>query len=189
MRQRRYLIESDLLAGSFTTTITALDEPQQGATNVARATSHKQYIGQKQNGPLLITSADWPIFHSNGGPVLAPASNQIHQSRDWEGGVERRYIVLICMHGLIRGKERKSGKGNDINNHGEYVVELACALAQHPGVYRVDLLTRVIDDPVIDAEYSASEETLIHTEGLYGGAYILRIPCGSSEKYLRYAVL
>lgn len=29
----------------------------------------------------------------------------------------------------------------------QYVVELARALAQHPGVARVDLLTRLIRDP------------------------------------------
>jgi len=31
----------------------------------------------------------------------------------------------------------------------KYVVELARALAQHPAVYRVDLLTRLIKDPKV----------------------------------------
>lgn len=190
IRQRRYLTESDLLVGSFARNVLTLNEPQQNVTRVAGIMSHKQHVGQKQTGSLLITSADWPIFHSDGVSVLAPASNQKQHPRDWEGGLERRYIVLICMHGLICGNEQNLRKGNGINNHhGEYVVELASALARHPGVYRVDLLTRVKNDPVIDADFSVTEETLIHTEGLYGGAYILRIPCGSSEKYLRYVLL
>ena len=33
------------------------------------------------------------------------------------------------------------------------MVELARALAQHPAVYRVDLLTRLIQDPNVDSTY------------------------------------
>lgn len=42
----------------------------------------------------------------------------------------------------------------------KYVVELAKALAQFPSVARVDLLTRLIKDPAVDASYGEPEERL-----------------------------
>ena len=68
----------------------------------------------------------------------------------------------------------------------KYVVELARALAQHPAVYRVDLLTRLIDSPQVDASYSEPEECILPSEGQLGGAYIVRLPCGPQDSYLRY---
>jgi len=74
----------------------------------------------------------------------------------------------------------------------KYVVELAKALARHPAVHRVDLLTRLIRDPSVDAGYGAEEELLVERGaggaaggGSLGGAYIVRLPCGPVEKYLR----
>ena len=69
----------------------------------------------------------------------------------------------------------------------KYVVELARALAQHPAIYRVDLLTRLIADPKVDKEYSQPEELLWRADGdnSLGGAYINRLPCGRPEEYLR----
>ena len=69
----------------------------------------------------------------------------------------------------------------------KYVVELARALAQHPVVYRVDLLTRLIQDPQVDKEYGQPEECLYRSEqsGSLGGAYIVRLPCGRPEVYVR----
>lgn len=69
----------------------------------------------------------------------------------------------------------------------KYVVELARALAQHPAVYRVDLLTRLIQDPAVDSSYGEPEEVLWKApeeKGL-GGAYIVRLPCGPPKTYLR----
>ena len=69
----------------------------------------------------------------------------------------------------------------------KYVVELARALAQHPAVYRVDLLTRLILDPNVDPSYSEPEECIWKApdeKGL-GGAYIERLACGPPKKYLR----
>lgn len=66
-------------------------------------------------------------------------------------------------------------------------MELARALAQHPAVYRVDLLTRLIKDPKVDSSYGEPEECILQSEGKLGGAYIVRLPCGSSEVYLRYS--
>lgn len=70
----------------------------------------------------------------------------------------------------------------------KYVVELARALAQHPAVYRVDLLTRLIKDPKVDSSYGVPEECIMPSEGSLGGAYIIRLPCGPADVYLRYVV-
>lgn len=67
------------------------------------------------------------------------------------------------------------------------MVELARALAQHPAVYRVDLLTRLIQDPLVDATYGEPEERIWQApeeKGL-GGAYIARLACGPPKTYLR----
>ena len=69
----------------------------------------------------------------------------------------------------------------------KYVVELARALAQHPAVYRVDLLTRLIEDPKVDSSYGEPEECILESEGELGGAYICRLAAGPSDVYLRQA--
>lgn len=66
------------------------------------------------------------------------------------------------------------------------MVELARALAQHPAVFRVDLLTRKIKDSKVDSEYGQDEECLLAKEGL-GGAFICRLPCGNEMQYLQCA--
>lgn len=67
----------------------------------------------------------------------------------------------------------------------KYVVELAKALSRHPAVHRVDLLTRLIRDPKVNASYGKLEEPLTEPVGQLGGAYIARIPCGPVNQYLR----
>lgn len=60
----------------------------------------------------------------------------------------RLYIVMISLHGLVRGyPPPELGKDPDTGGQVKYVIELAKALAEHPGVARVDLLTRLILDP------------------------------------------
>ncbi|CAI0556057.1 unnamed protein product [Linum tenue] len=59
----------------------------------------------------------------------------------------RLYIVLISMHGLVRGDNMELGRDSDTGGQVKYVVELARALANTKGVYRVDLLTRQITSP------------------------------------------
>ena len=71
----------------------------------------------------------------------------------------------------------------------KYVVELARALAQHPAVFRVDLLTRRIKDPKVDPEYSQDEECIYAAGGGMGGAFICRLPCGNESIYLQCAPL
>lgn len=70
----------------------------------------------------------------------------------------------------------------------KYVVELAKALSRHPAVHRVDLLTRLIKDPKVDPSYGAPLEPLTEAEGKHGGAYIVRIPCGPVDQYIRWGL-
>ncbi|KDD73052.1 hypothetical protein H632_c2586p0, partial [Helicosporidium sp. ATCC 50920] len=62
-------------------------------------------------------------------------------------------------------------------------------MALHPAVHRVDLLTRQILDPGVDASYGEAEECLSRGSGSTGGAFIVRLPCGPSESYVRKELL
>ncbi|GLI58588.1 hypothetical protein VaNZ11_000193, partial [Volvox africanus] len=59
----------------------------------------------------------------------------------------RLYVVLISLHGLVRGSRMELGRDPDTGGQVKYVVELARALGRIPSVARVDLLTRLIADP------------------------------------------
>ncbi|MBF2067263.1 MAG: HAD-IIB family hydrolase [Calothrix sp. C42_A2020_038] len=82
------------------------------------------------------------------------------------------YILLISIHGLIRGNNLELGRDADTGGQIKYVVELAKALALQPNVERVDLVTRRIIDSAVDADYSAA------TESLGAGVQIVRIEAG-----------
>lgn len=104
---------------------------------------------------------------------------------------KKLYIVLISIHGLIRGENMELGRDSDTGGQVKYVVELARALGEMPGVYRVDLLTRQISAPDVDWSYGEPTEMLasrgsenMHEMGESGGAYIVRIPFGPRDKYL-----
>ncbi|MDX9739557.1 MAG: HAD-IIB family hydrolase [Gammaproteobacteria bacterium] len=92
------------------------------------------------------------------------------------------YIVLISIHGLIRGHEMELGRDADTGGQVLYVVELLRALAEHPAVARVDLLTRRVVDPRVHADYGEPEEEIAP------GARIIRLPCGP-RRYLRKEAL
>ncbi|XP_062229380.1 probable sucrose-phosphate synthase 3 isoform X3 [Phragmites australis] len=106
--------------------------------------------------------------------------------------VDKLYIVLISLHGLIRGENMELGRDSDTGGQVKYVVELAKALSSSPGVYRVDLLTREILAPNFDRGYGETAEVLASTSfknfkyerGENSGAYIIRIPFGPKDKYL-----
>ena len=51
------------------------------------------------------------------------------------------HIVLISIHGLIRGSDMELGRDADTGGQSKYVLELAIALAACPEVTKVDLLT------------------------------------------------
>ncbi|CAO2152462.1 unnamed protein product [Urochloa humidicola] len=101
------------------------------------------------------------------------------------------YIVLISIHGLVRGENMELGRDSDTGGQVKYVVELARALAATPGVHRVDLLTRQISCPDVDWTYGEPVEMLTRasdadadSDDVTGGAYIIRLPCGPRDKYL-----
>ncbi len=92
------------------------------------------------------------------------------------------YIVLISVHGLMRGRAMELGRDADTGGQILYVVELARALAAHPQVAQVDLLTRRVMDKKVSADYAQIEEPLCD------GARIVRLECGP-RRYLRKEVL
>ncbi|KAG7653089.1 Sucrose synthase [Arabidopsis suecica] len=108
----------------------------------------------------------------------------------------RLYVVLISLHGLVRGENMELGSDSDTGGQVKYVVELARALARMPGVYRVDLFTRQICSSEVDWSYAEPTEMLTTAEDCDGdetgessGAYIIRIPFGPRDKYLRKEIL
>nr|GEY07798.1 probable sucrose-phosphate synthase 1 [Tanacetum cinerariifolium] len=109
---------------------------------------------------------------------------------------KKSYLVLISLHGLIRGENMELGRDSDTGGQVKYVVELARALASMPGVYRVDLLTRQVASPEVDFSYGeptemlsphnsdGSTDALTEEIGESSGAYIIRIPFGPKDKYI-----
>ncbi|XP_076919155.1 sucrose-phosphate synthase 4-like [Bidens hawaiensis] len=108
-------------------------------------------------------------------------SNESHESKS-----RQLYIVLISIHGLVRGENMELGRDSDTGGQVKYVVELARALADMEGVIRVDLLTRQIACPDVDYGYGEPIEMLSSPPEGSGncGAYIVRIPCGPRDKYI-----
>lgn len=88
------------------------------------------------------------------------------------------YILLISVHGLIRGKNLELGRDADTGGQTTYLIELARALGKSPGVEQVDLLTRQIIADDIDADYAAPFEKL------NSRSRIVRLPAGP-KLYLR----
>mgnify|MGYP000208132206 CR=1 FL=1 len=73
---------------------------------------------------------------------------------------QRRFILLISVHGLIRGHDLELGRDADTGGQTLYVVELARALGEREDVARVDLVTRRIVDPSVSEDYAQVEEAL-----------------------------
>jgi len=92
-------------------------------------------------------------------------------------------ILLISVHGLIRGHDLELGRDADTGGQTTYVVELARALARRRDVEQVDLLTRLIDDPAVAEDYALAEESLGER------VRILRVPFGPSRRYVRKELL
>ena len=107
----------------------------------------------------------------------------MNQSLTTGGGAEqpaggrRLHVVLISVHGLIRGQNLELGRDADTGGQTRYVIELARALAEHPDIARVDLLTRRVLDSAVSADYAR------HQEALSDKVRIIRLDCGD-EAYL-----
>lgn len=87
----------------------------------------------------------------------------------------QKYILLISIHGLIRGNNLELGRDADTGGQTKYVLELAKALSKHSEVEQVDLMTRRVVDPNVDEDYSKV------VEQLNDKARIVRIDCGPEE--------
>lgn len=92
------------------------------------------------------------------------------------------YILLISVHGLIRGHDLELGRDADTGGQTKYVVELARALGERADVEKVVLLTRRVIDSQVSSDYAEPFEKLSEK------ASIVRIECGE-QKYLRKEML
>jgi len=90
---------------------------------------------------------------------------------------DKQYLLLISIHGLIRGHDLELGRDADTGGQTKYVLDLARSLAEHDEVERVDLVTRRIVDAGVSEDYAAPVEVLSPK------ARIVRIDAGP-EGYL-----
>ncbi len=87
----------------------------------------------------------------------------------------KKYIVLISVHGLIRGHDLELGRDADTGGQTKYVVDLAKALASNDNISQVDLITRKVIDKNVSKDYSEPIEILSDK------ARIIRINAGPEE--------
>ena len=92
------------------------------------------------------------------------------------------YILMLNIHGLVRGDRLELGRDADTGGQIKYVCELAKKLGQDQRVSRLDLMTRMVIDPKVDQIYAQQKEQI------GDNAWIIRIPCGP-KRYLRKEVL
>ncbi len=88
------------------------------------------------------------------------------------------YVLMLSVHGLMRGHDLELGHDADTGGQTLYVIELARALGRHTRVEQVDVVTRLVDDASVSPDYAAPSETLGE------GARLVRLPCGP-RRYLR----
>lgn len=88
------------------------------------------------------------------------------------------YVLMLSVHGLMRGHDLELGRDADTGGQTLYVVELAKALGRHPRVEQVDVLTRRVEDEAVSDDYAAP------VEALDARARLVRLPCGP-RRYLR----
>lgn len=91
-------------------------------------------------------------------------------------------ILMISLHGLIRGHELELGRDSDTGGQITYVLELAKALGRNPDVAQIDLLTRQVEDAQLSEDYAQPEEHLTDN------VRIVRLPFGP-KRYLRKELL
>lgn len=97
-------------------------------------------------------------------------------------GPQQLYVLSLTVHGLVRSTDIELGRDADTGGQVSYVIDQAKALAHHPEVDRVDVVTREIQDKRVDAGYARPFEPICP------GAQIVRIPFGP-RRYLRKETL
>ncbi len=85
------------------------------------------------------------------------------------------YLLLISIHGLIRGHDLELGRDADTGGQTKYVVDLARALSERKDITQVDLVTRRVLDPTLSSDYAELIEPLTEK------ARIIRIDAGPEE--------
>lgn len=88
---------------------------------------------------------------------------------------DRLYLVMISIHGLIRGHDLELGRDADTGGQTKYVVDLARALGENDEVGRVDLITQRVCCDSVSGDYSKP------IEPLSGSARIVRIDATPGE--------
>jgi sucrose-phosphate synthase len=84
-------------------------------------------------------------------------------------------ILLVSVHGLIRGQDMELGRDADTGGQTKYVVELLRELGEQADVSQAVLLTRRVIDPGISKDYQQAVEVLSDK------ARIVRINCGEGS--------
>ncbi len=92
------------------------------------------------------------------------------------------YIQMFSIHGLVREKNMELGRDADTGGQVLYVVELARHLSRRDDVARVDLMTRLVSDKTVSADYA---EPVCRVNEKFR---IIRIQCGG-KKYIRKELL
>ncbi|MCF8112214.1 MAG: HAD-IIB family hydrolase [Desulfobacteraceae bacterium] len=92
------------------------------------------------------------------------------------------YIQMFSIHGLVRFENPELGRDADTGGQVLYVVELAKHLSQRPEIRKVDLFTRLVDDPRVSDDYARP------VENYNDKCRIVRIQCGG-RKYFRKELL
>ncbi len=69
-------------------------------------------------------------------------------------------IILINIHGLLKGSGLEIGRDADNGGQTKYVYEFAEHLSNHSWVKQVHIFTRLIEDPELSEEYSEPVEIL-----------------------------
>lgn len=87
----------------------------------------------------------------------------------------KQYLLLISIHGLVRGQDMELGRDADTGGQIKYVVDQARALAERDDVERVDLITQRLVDPKVSSDYAVTIEPLSDK------ARIVRIDAGPEE--------
>ena len=91
-------------------------------------------------------------------------------------------LFHLHLHGLIRSHELELGRDSDTGGQTLYVLELVKGLAARPEVEKVQLLTRLIVDRKVSADYSKPFEKISNS------AEIVRLPFGP-KRYIRKELL
>jgi len=92
------------------------------------------------------------------------------------------HVLHLHLHGLFRGHDLELGRDADTGGQTTYVLELIRALAARPEVEQVQVVTRMIRDRRLSADYARP------TERIAPGATIERLPFGPA-RYLRKELL